>query len=485
MNCFESWSGALAGRTSLPAVRFLFTTLQHRESDFYGRVGADLARRGNHVEHVTFSRRAAAVLRRRGSAALCLPDAMASLAPFELAHEVRRIERTYRLPSLRDVYRTDPPCAGRPEAWCVERTVRHFLALERILDDHDPEVIVPEVGTETIRTAAHLIGLHRGIPVLFLLYTIFPQPLRLYRDTLHAPIVPSAELRPLEPAERSEVERFVAGFTERAAPIRAYREPHITPRKLSELARHAAVKALYDRDNDYLRPGHFVTNYARKQVRRSISTRLYEPLEESPRPFVYFPLHMTDDYKIQRVVPHCANQDAIVEQVARALPQGYDLVLKEHPLSIGWNPVGFLRRLAGIDNVRLVHPRTNSHELIRRSEAVAVIGSTVGLEALLYEKPVLTVGQPFYSGYGITVDVDGFRGLSDAVPALLAFRPDRERILRFLHAAMQRCRPGKPVLVDNSEENARALAASLDAAGREAAPHPVSQLEAGLSGLRR
>jgi hypothetical protein len=466
-------------------VRFLFTTLQHRESDFYGRVGAILARRGNDVEHVTFSRRAAAVLRRGGFTAYCLPDAMASLGPFDLEHEASRIERTYELPSLRDVYRTDPPCEGRAEAWCVERTVRHFLALERIVDDCNPQVIVPEVGTETLRTAAHLIGLQRDIPVLFLLYTIFPQPLRLYRDTLHAPIVPAAEVRPLAAAERSEVERFIAGFIERATPIRAYREPRITPAKLGELARHLAVRALYDRDNDYLRPGYFVTNYVRKQLRRSVADRLYKPLEEASRPFVYFPLHVTDDYKIQRVVPHCVHQDAIVEQVAAALPQGYDLVLKEHPLSIGWNPVGMLRRLAAMDNVRLVHPYTSSHELIRRSHAVAVIGSTVGLEALLYAKPVMTIGQPFYSGYGITLDVDSFRELREAVPALLAFRPDSDRILAFLHAAMQRCLPGKPVLVDNSDENALALAASLDAAGREAAAESIPALGAGLSGLRR
>jgi hypothetical protein len=466
-------------------VRFLFTTLQHRESDFYGRVGAILARRGNDVEHVTFSRRAAAVLRRRGFTTHCLPEVMASLGPFDLEHEIGRIERAYDMPSLRDVYRTDPPCEGRPEAWCVERTVRHFLALERVMDKSDPQVIVPEVGSETMRTAAHLIGLRRGIPVLFLLYTIFPEPLRLYRDTLHAPIVPPAELRPLAAAERSEVERFIAGFVERATPIRAYREPAITPGKLAELARHLAVRALYDRDNDYLRPGYFVSNYARKQIRRSISGRLYEPLEEDSRPFVYFPLHVTDDYKIRRVVPHCVHQDAIVEQVAAALPQGYDLVLKEHPLSIGWNPVGMLRRLAAIDNVRLVHPHTSSHELIRRSHAVAVIGSTVGLEALLYAKPVMTIGQPFYSGYGITVDIDSFRELREAVPALLAFRPDRDRVMTFLHAAMQRCLPGKPVLVDHSDENALALAASLDAAGREAASDPVPQVGAGLSGLRR
>ena len=113
-------------------------------------------------------------------------------------------------------------------------------------------------------------------------------------------------------------------------------------------------------------------------------------------------------------------------------------------------------------NVRHVRPHTSSHELIKEAEAIAVISSTVGVEALLYEKPVLTIGQPFYSGYGITVDVDSFRELRAAVPALLRFRPDPERIRRFLGAAMRATDPGAPVLVDRSDENAVALAGSLE-----------------------
>ena len=141
-------------------------------------------------------------------------------------------------------------------------------------------------------------------------------------------------------------------------------------------------------------------------------------------------------------------------------------------MSIGRNGLGLLRRVRRRANVVLVDPHTSSHELIRRARAVAVISSTVGLEALLYAKPVLTIGEPFYSGYGITLDVHSFAELRRKVPALLAFSPDREQIERFLHAAMRRCYLGKPVLVDRSDENARQLAASLD----RAASAPLAEL---------
>jgi hypothetical protein len=186
-------------------VRFLFTTLQFMESDFYGRVGAELARRGHEVGHVTFSRRAVRGLERHGGPVWCLPDAMTVLPAADADAEGARIVQQYGLPTLRDVWKTDWVCDGRSDAENVERTVRHFLALERIFDEYQPEVVVPEVGSETMRTAAHEVARHRGATVLFLFYTIFPEPLRLYRNTMHAPIVAPDEVRELEPSQRAAV----------------------------------------------------------------------------------------------------------------------------------------------------------------------------------------------------------------------------------------------------------------------------------------
>lgn len=449
-------------------MRFLFCTLQFDESDFYGRVGDDLRRRGHEVFHVAFSRRSA-----RKLGGFCLPDLMARLGPLDVEREAARIEATYDTPSLRDVYNTDWPLKGRSERHCIERTVRHFMALERVFDEVNPEVLVPEVGSETMRTAAHLIGLERGVRVLFVFYTIFPNPLRLYEDTMHAGIVAPEEVRELSPDERTEVERFVADFTAAGKPIRRYRAARATAKTGRDFARHVFVRATQERDNEYLVPGRYVANYARENARAAVLRRLYRPLP-AERPFVYFPLHVTDDYKIKRVIPHCVDQAALIEQVADALPQGHDLVIKEHPLSIGRNSIGLIRRLTRRPNIRLVAPRTSSHELIQRARAIVVISSTVGLEALLYGRPVLTLGQPFYSGYGVTLDVDSFRELRAKVMEVLDFQPDRERILRFLHAAMRSCFPGAPVAIDPSDHNARRLAASLDAAaqGRGAARGP-------------
>jgi hypothetical protein len=446
-------------------MRFLFTTLQTYESEFYGRVGEELRAHGHDVSHVTVSRASAQELRARGNDARCLAEVASAVGePNDLEAEVRRIERSYDLPHVRDVYRADSACNGRPEAWCVARTVRTFRALERVFDDVRPDVIVPEVGNETIRVAAHMIGLRRGIPVLFLLYTIFPDPLRLYVDTLHAPIAAQDEVRELSDEEREEVEAFRRSFLAAAKPIREHRRVPIEARRAKVLADHVRRKATVDRDNDYLHPWRLLHTNASEWVRARTARPFYDRLDPS-RPFVYFPLHVTDDYKITRIIPHCRDQVSLVEQVADALPVGHDLVLKEHPMSLGRNSIGLIRRLRRRTNVRLVQPYTSTHDLIRNSAGVVVISSTVGLEALLYDKPVLTLGDPFYAGFGVTLDVHSFAEITDSVPRLLRFRPDPERIRQFLHAAMRSCYPGAPVLVDRSEENAVVLAASIERAG--------------------
>jgi len=418
---------------------------------------------------VTVSRASAQELRAQGTDARCLGDAAAAAGePADLAAEVRRIEETYDLPHIRDVYRADWACSGRSEDWCVTRTVRTFRALERVFDEVRPDVLVPEVGNETIRVAAHLIGLQRGIPVLFLLYTIFPDPLRLYLDTLHAPIAGQDEIRELTAGERDEVEAFRRSFTAEAKPIREHRRVPIEARRAKVFAGHVRRKATIDRENDYLRPWRLLHTNASEWARARAARPFYDRLDPS-RPFVYFPLHVTDDYKITRIIPHCRDQVSLVEQVADSLPVGYDLVLKEHPMSLGRNSIGLLRRLRRRPNVRLVQPYTSSHELIRRSAAIVVISSTVGLEALLYDKPVLTLGDPFYAGFGVTLDVHSFAEIAERVPELLRFRPDPERIRRFLHAAMRNCYPGAPVLVDRTEENAIVLARSIERAAVQAA----------------
>jgi hypothetical protein len=422
-------------------MRILFATLQHTESDFYGRVGRNLKGRGHDVVHLTYSRRAAMLLRRHGDEAHCLPDLMKETAPASWREEEARIVAEYPIANLAEVYRTDPPCRRRRgDAGCAERTVRQFVAVEELFDRVRPEVVVPEVGNESIRTIADLVGVQRGATTLFLMYTLFDDPLRLYAGTLDAPIVPSDELRELSAEEEAELDDFISRYAARNQPIRQYRTVQIDPGRVRAAGRHFAVRALWDRDNVYLTPGSWLARDLRAKA--------------------------SEDYKILRLRPECVDQESLIQRLVEALPADLDLVVKEHPMWIGRTSLGMLRRLAGNPRIHVADPYASSLELIRRSAGVATISSTVGIEALLFERPVLTLGRPFYSGYGVTLDASGADRIAELAPQLPDFRPDRDVLRRLLHAAMRHCHPGAPVLVDPSDENAERLATTLDRAAR-------------------
>jgi hypothetical protein len=447
-------------------MRFLFATLQHTESDFYGRVGRNLRREGHDVVHLTYSRRAATLLRRHGDEAYCLPDLMEGTATGSWREEEARIVASYSISNLADVNRTDPACRGRHGGdGCAERTVQEFAAVESLFERVRPEVVVPEVGNESIRTIAHLVGSARGATTLFLMYTLFDDPLRLYAGTMDGPIVPVDELRALSADEEAELDDFIARYEARNEPIRQYRGLSLDRGRVRAAARHFAVRVLWDRDNVYLTPASWLVRDLRAKARARLVRRLYSSSLPQGR-FVYFPLQVTDDYKILRLRPHCVDQASLVEQVVDVLPPDVEVVIKEHPMSIGRTGWDMLRRLARHPRIRVVDPYTSSLELIRLSAGVATISSTVGLEALLFGRPVLTLGRPFYSGYGVTLDADGSDRIAKLAPQLPAFRPDPDLVRRFLHAAMRHCYPGAPVLVDSSDENARRLAATLDRAAR-------------------
>src|SRR5215211_2917602 len=140
-------------------MRFLFATLQYRESDFYARVGQELGRRGHDVSHVTYSRRATKVLRGRGLDAYCLPELMKEELPASWRDLEAQIVGEHPIASLGDVYRTDPPYRhGDSPERCAERTVQQFVATQRLFDRLRPDLVVPEVGSESMRTVVQLVG---------------------------------------------------------------------------------------------------------------------------------------------------------------------------------------------------------------------------------------------------------------------------------------------------------------------------------------
>jgi hypothetical protein len=129
--------------------------------------------------------------------------------------------------------------------------------------------------------------------------------------------------------------------------------------------------------------------------------------------FVYFPLHLQPEAQTSPMGGVFVDQYLAVEMLARALPPGWVLVIKEHPVQrMAKRDYGFYARLGRIGNVRLVSRSTGTFTLTEQCRAVASITGTAGWEALFMAKPVLVFGNAFYRGAPGTVSIDDPRDLA-------------------------------------------------------------------------
>ncbi len=123
----------------------------------------------------------------------------------------------------------------------------------------------------------------------------------------------------------------------------------------------------------------------------------------------------------------------LVEALASHLPPGWVLWFKAHPLD---GP--YVERREAIESdihrrfprCRCLPPDMNIHGAMQAADAVASITSTVGLEATTYGKPVLTLGEAFYSGKGFTYDVRRLEDLAPTISALPERMPQEREELR-------------------------------------------------------
>ena len=120
---------------------------------------------------------------------------------------------------------------------------------------------------------------------------------------------------------------------------------------------------------------------------------------ENKKPFIYFPLHIEQERGLLIDAPFYTNQIELIRNIAKSLPVGYDLYVKEHPTQVlrGWRSISDYKQIMDLPNVTLIHPSIKSEDIIKKSSLVVTIGGTSGLEAAFYGKPSIIFTDQEYS----------------------------------------------------------------------------------------
>lgn len=153
--------------------------------------------------------------------------------------------------------------------------------------------------------------------------------------------------------------------------------------------------------------------------------------------FVLFPFHVEPELSLLLYAPYHTHQTSIVHNVAQSLPWDTTLYAKEHPLAIGTKPMGFYKRVKAMPNVRMIYPHVSSRALIAASQGVVTITGTAGVEAMLLNKPVVVLGNVFYSFVPKLVQrATSVEELPSLLRAFETFTPDESLLETFVAALL-------------------------------------------------
>lgn len=112
--------------------------------------------------------------------------------------------------------------------------------------------------------------------------------------------------------------------------------------------------------------------------------------------YVFYPMHKEPEVTLLVYGRPFLNQIEVVRNIARSLPIGMKLVIKEHPMALGYRALSYYQKLLEIPNVVLANPALTSRDLLANTRLVTIIGGSIGLEAMMRELPVVVFGNvPF------------------------------------------------------------------------------------------
>ncbi|OGF31282.1 hypothetical protein A3H09_02285 [Candidatus Falkowbacteria bacterium RIFCSPLOWO2_12_FULL_45_13] len=169
--------------------------------------------------------------------------------------------------------------------------------------------------------------------------------------------------------------------------------------------------------------------------------RVHNPQPDLSKKFIYAPLHYQPEANTSPTGGIFVSQILMIRVLAAALPAGWLLYVKEHPgqwLAYGLNYTdyrypGYYRQIAGFNNVQLIPVKSNSFDLINKSQAVAVVSGTAGWEAILRGKSALVFGFPWYRMCPGAWPIQGVKSCRQALEKITGgYSPDSQSAINFL-----------------------------------------------------
>lgn len=186
-----------------------------------------------------------------------------------------------------------------------------------------------------------------------------------------------------------------------------------------------------------LTPFYRLVRIARKnRYRAFLKQHSVTPADLDNLNYLIYPLHFEPEASTLIQGRWFNDQIKIIELISKNLPVDITLVVKEHKASIGRRPLSFYKNIVKHHNVKLVDDTIDSYRFVEKSKGVAVISSTMGLEALMLKKPVMAFGERFYHVSNNVYEVNKYKEIRSMVEKMLNHQFDWLDTLATFHTIL-------------------------------------------------
>ncbi|MBI5728781.1 MAG: hypothetical protein HY983_00855 [Candidatus Magasanikbacteria bacterium] len=190
-------------------------------------------------------------------------------------------------------------------------------------------------------------------------------------------------------------------------------------------------------DYSYIHPWYYLVDHIKRKARNLRGANdLYVSFDPKVD-YAFFALHLEPEVALLLQAPFVTDQLYAVRQMARSLPVGYVLYVKDHPQMVPFRPRTFYKELKKIPNVRLISPTIVSFDIIKHAKLVTTITGSVIWEGLLLGKPAIVFGHQFYNALSMVKYVAEMEKLPYLVKEQLTnFKYNEEEILHYMAAML-------------------------------------------------
>ncbi len=157
-----------------------------------------------------------------------------------------------------------------------------------------------------------------------------------------------------------------------------------------------------------------------------------EPVEGEE--FAYYGLHVDPEASTSLFGNLYVNQIDVIEKISKSLPVGYMLYVKENPYHYSSRPYYFRKEIRKFPNVRLISPHVNSIGLIKKSSLILTVTGTIGWEAIILQKPVITFGGVYYNVFDEVSKVGSILDLKEQIAKRISGTVDKKKTMQFITA---------------------------------------------------